>query len=189
VTPWSAILLAAGRSTRMGRDKALLEIDGAPQWQRQQAVLAATGADELFLSARPEQAWARDARGFEAVVHDAMPDCGPIIGLTAGLERMTRSHLAVLAIDLPTMTPAWFGLLRERCEPGLGAVGVRGDFFEPLAAVYPRELKWLAWETVARGEYSLQKLLRAAVDASLMRPVEIGEAQEGWFRNWNEREG
>src|SRR5262245_39904348 len=100
---FSAVLLSAGHSTRMGRDKALLELDGVPLWERQRALLAAVGAAEIFLSARPEQVWVRDARGFTAVVHDTLPNCGPIAGITAALERASHPHLAVLAIDLPRM--------------------------------------------------------------------------------------
>ena len=170
----------------MGRDKALLEFDGAPMWQRQRDVLARAGAAEIFLSARPEQAWAPGAAGFAAVVHDAIALGGPMVGLTAGLERAAQPHLAVLAIDLPAMTPAWFGKLLAGCSPGVGVVGRRGDFFEPLAALYPRELKWLAWEAIARGEYSLQKLLAAAVAQGLMRPREIAAAEVPLFENRNE---
>ena len=54
---FSAVLLAAGRSTRMGIDKALIEVSGRPLWSRQRDVLADAGAAEIFLSARPEQRW------------------------------------------------------------------------------------------------------------------------------------
>src|SRR4051812_35892367 len=107
---FSAVLLAAGHSIRMGRDKALLEIDGQPAWRRQRDVLARVGAAEIFLSARPEQAWARDAAmtGFTALVHDAFPNCGPMGGIAAALARATHSPVAVLTIDLPRMTSEWF---------------------------------------------------------------------------------
>ncbi len=183
---FSAVLLAAGRSARLGRDKALLEVDGEPLWRRQRDVLARAGAAEILLSARPEQAWVHGAAGFTGLLHDAFPSCGPLAGLTAGLERAAQPHLAVLAIDLPAMTPGWFGGLFAGCLPGVGMVGRRGDFFEPLAAVYPQAMKWLAWEALARGELSLQELLAAAVAHGLMRVREITPAEEPWFENWNE---
>lgn len=182
----SGVVLAAGRSTRMGRDKALLAAGDEPLWRRQQRVLVEAAVTEVFLSARPDQAWAFSVPGFAGLLHDALPDCGPAVGLTAALERASHPHVAVLAIDLPDMVADWFRELRRSCRPGVGAVGRRGGFFEPLAAVYPRELKWLAWEAIARGEYSLQRLLAAAEQKGLMRVVEISDADAGWFRNWNE---
>jgi len=182
---YSAIVLAAGRSTRMGRDKALLEIEGVPLWQRQRDVLVAAGFAEVFLSARPEQSWTRRATGFAGVVHDAMPECGPLVGATAGLERANHPWLAVLAIDLPAMVPGWFRALRADCAPGVGVIGCRDGFFEPLAAIYPREFKWLAWEALARGEYAFQRLAAHAVNQGLLRVREIRPEEAGWFANWN----
>src|SRR4051812_31151961 len=143
---FSAVLLAAGRSTRMGRDKALLEFEGATLWRRQLALLGQIGASEIFLSARSDQAWSRPAAGFTATLYDQSPDCGPISGITAALERATFSTVAVLAIDLPRMNAEWFARLREKVAPRVGAVGRRGDFFEPLAAFYPRAMMSLAWQ-------------------------------------------
>jgi molybdopterin-guanine dinucleotide biosynthesis protein A len=183
---YSAIVLAAGRSSRMGRDKALLEVEGVPLWRRQRDVLVAAGAAEVFLSARPEQAWTRHATGFAGVVHDALPDCGPLVGATAGLERATHPWLAVLAIDLPAMAPDWFRALQADCGPGVGVIGHRDGLFEPLAAIYPREFKWLAWEALARGDYAFQPLATQAVNQGLLRVREIRPEEVGWFVNWNE---
>lgn len=182
---FSAIVLAAGLSQRMGRDKALLEVDGIPLWQRQRDVLAKAGAAEILLSARPDQTWTRGAQGFAAVVHDAMPGCGPMVGLTAGLERAAHPFLAVLAIDLPDMTPEWFRLLLDECTTGCGVVGRRGEMFEPLAAIYPREIMWLAWESLVRAEYSLQKLVAFGVAKGLLREHAITADELVLFANWN----
>lgn len=196
----------------MGRDKALLETARAPGgaepgtiplWQRQGAVLAQAGAEEIFLSARPEQVWVQTAMStaagavggaFTALVPDATPDCGPLAGIVAALERAAHPHLAVLAIDLPRMVPAWFALLRPKCAPGVGAVGRRTDpdpatgkvFYEPLAAFYPRELLPLAGAALARGEYSLQRLLATAVAQGFMRAHDLTTAESALFENWNE---
>jgi molybdopterin-guanine dinucleotide biosynthesis protein A len=189
VQDFSSVLLAAGRSTRMGREKALLEVDGAPMWKRQRDLLAAAGAAEIFLSARPDQAWAREtvARGeFAAVLHDAMPSAGPLCGITAAIERAAHGHIAVLAIDLPKMEPEWLGKLLADCAPSQGTVGRHGDFFEPLAAIYPREIMPLAWAALSGGRYALQPLIVEAVEQRLLRVREIGREESAWFENWNE---
>ena len=185
---FSAVLLAAGHSTRMGRDKALLEIDRVPLWQHQRATLVHAGAAEIFLSARPDQAWTPTAAPhFAAVVHDRFPNCGPLAGITAALERAAHPHLAVLAIDLPRIDAGWFATLRTACAPGVGAVGRRGEFFEPLAAIYPRELMPFARAALARGELSLQRLLAVAVAQRLLLVHEITPAEAARFENWNEQ--
>lgn len=170
----------------MGRDKALLELNGMTMWRRQRDVLAGAGAAEIFLSVRPEQEWARHTSGFVAHIYDALSTGGPMVGLTAALERTSHRHVAVLAIDLPAMNADWFRALLTECVPGVGAVGRHGDFFEPLAAVYPKEIMPLAWEALARGEFSLQRLLSAAAVQGLMRIREISPAEQPLFENWND---
>jgi len=183
---FSAVLLAAGHSIRMRRDKALLEQGGRVLWQRQLELLQQTGAAEIFLSARADQAWAETAEGFAAVVRDAVPNAGPLGGIAAALERCGEGHLGVLAVDLPHMQPEWFAELRKHCAPGVGAVGRNGQFFEPLAAIYPRELLPLAKAALERRELSLQKLLAAGVAQGLLRVREIGDGERPFFTNWNE---
>jgi len=183
---FDAVLLAAGRSTRMGRDKALLKIAGRPLWERQRDVLARAGARKIFLSARSDQAWAEAAEGFAEIVRDASLDSGPLGGLVAALERCGQNHLAVLAVDLPRMEPAWFTALLADCTPGRGAVGRNGKWFEPLAAVYPRELLPLARAALERGDLALQKLLAEAVRLKLLGVREISADEAPLFANWNE---
>jgi molybdopterin-guanine dinucleotide biosynthesis protein A len=183
----SAVLLAAGRSTRMGHDKALLRASsGEWLWQRQRHVLAQIGAGEIFLSARPDQAWVPPAAGFAGVVFDATPDGGPLDGIVAALERASGAWLAVLAIDLPRLPAAWFGHLAKICAPGIGAVGRSPGGFEPLAAFYPREILPSARAASAAGERSLQRFLAGALAQGLMRAREITPDESAWFENWNE---
>lgn len=170
----------------MGRDKALLELDGMPLWRRQRDVLWNAGAAEVFLSARGEQPWVARVDRFSGVVFDPLPECGPIMGIAAGLERMSGSHLAVLAIDLPRIGPEWYAALQASCAPGIGAVGRRGGYFEPLAAIYPAQLRTSVSEQTARQDYSLQRLLAGAVAQGLLRVIELTPEQAASFENWNE---
>ncbi len=185
-SPFSSVLLAAGHSIRMHRDKALLECDGKRMWQRQRDLLVRAGAMEVFLSARPEQAWAEAAEGFAGLVRDAAADSGPLGGIVAALERCAHDHLAVLAVDLPRMEAGWVQALVAECVPGGGVVGRNGKFFEPLAAVYPRELLPLALAALERRELSLQKLLTAGVAEGVLRVREISADEAPLFANWNE---
>jgi molybdopterin-guanine dinucleotide biosynthesis protein A len=155
-------------------------------WERQRDLLRAAGAAEIFLSARTGQAWAETAEGFAGVVRDSVADAGPLGGIVAGLDQCPKSHLAVLAVDLPHMVPAWFATLQADCAPGIGAVGRNGKFFEPLAAIYPRELLPLARAALEQRELSLQKLLTGAVTHGLLRVREISATEAPWFTNWNE---
>lgn len=182
---FSAVVLAGGRSSRMGREKALLTVDGEAMWRRQREVLRAAGAAEIFLSAREGQPWLGGISGFDAVLIDAVEVGGAMIGITAGLERASHGHLAVLAIDLPRITPEWFRGLLAECAPGVGVVGRRGEFFEPLAAIYPKELMMTAWEAMVRGDFSLQHFIAAAVTEGKMRVREIGVAEAALLENWN----
>ena len=65
-------------------------------------------------------------------------------------------------------------------------MGRNGKWFEPLAAVYPRELLPLARAALERRELSLQKLLAAGVAQGLFQVREISAVEAPLFMNWNE---
>lgn len=177
---FSAVLLAAGRSSRMGSDKALLSSGGEPLWRRQLAVLQQAGAAEIFLSVRADQTWVPE--GF-SVVRDPVEDAGPLAGIAAALARCRHSHLIVLAVDLPRVEAAWFQRLAECCASGVGAAGRGEQFFEPLAAIYPREISPLVDAALAAQNFSLQHLIRAAGDR--MRACPLSPAEAATLVNWN----
>src|SRR5436190_20139911 len=97
----TAALLVGGESRRMGADKALLGIDGAPLWAWQLQKLRSLSPKKILVSARTRPSW---CPADIEVVLDRPPSCGPLSGLSAMLETVQTSHLLVLAIDLPQMT-------------------------------------------------------------------------------------
>ena len=96
------------------------------------------------------------------------------------------SNPSMLAVDLPHMEPGWFAARAADCAPGVGVVGRRDGFFEPLAAIYPRTLAPLAREMIEARVLSLQKLLAAGVSAGRLRVHEITPDEQAMFANWNE---
>jgi molybdopterin-guanine dinucleotide biosynthesis protein A len=180
----SGVVLAGGLSTRMGRDKSLMELDGVPLWRRQYNLLAQAGAADRMLSVRADQKW--PPLDVTRVV-DAAPDLGPLAGIAAALAKTRHSHLLVLAVDMPRVPLAWFARIRERCAERIGVVGVRADGnFEPLAAIYPQAMLPLVRAAISDRELSLQKLIARGVDEGFLRVQEIPAAEAVWFENWNE---
>lgn len=181
---FSAVLLCAGRSSRMGRDKALLEVDGRPMWRRQWDLLAEVGATERFLSVRPEQAW---APAEVTKISDATPDAGPLAGIVAALERCTTPLLLVVAVDLPRMDAGYLRRLLAACGAERGIVPWRrGGRPEPLCAVYPRAVLPDARELLQHGHHAVTGLAATAGSLGLIRTLAIEPSDEVYFTNWNE---
>ena len=182
MTPFAAVLLAGGRSRRMGRDKALLELpDGRRLWEHQWETLGALGPAERFVSGSWREGFPPDLPWLA----DEFPGCGPLAGIAAALQVMQSPRLVVLAVDLPGMTADFLrGLLQG--NDSAGVVPQRADdFFEPLAAVYPKSAAGPAQERLHAGALALQPFVRTLIDDGLAVSRPIAEAEAGLFANWN----
>jgi molybdopterin-guanine dinucleotide biosynthesis protein A len=175
----SAVLLAGGKSSRMGREKALLEIEGQPLWQRQLATLQALSAEQLMISGKPP------AECECEIVTDEAVNSGPLGGVAAALRKCAAPLLVVLAIDLPLMTTEFLLSLLAECAPGRGMVPQNAQNFEPLAAVYPVECLSLASSCLREGQLGMQGFVRRALDRGWLRAKEIAPADLELFTNLN----
>ncbi len=179
---FSAALLAGGRSIRMGRDKAFLEIDGKPLWQRQLGILQELVPSEIFIAGPSRAEWLQ--AGLE-VVPDAVNGSGPLAGLVGVLRRCTTPHLLAFAVDLPNMTPDFLRRLLASCHPGKGIIPRNDHRFEPLAAVYPVACLSLAESLLQTKRYALQELATCAVSEQLLIEKQISREDEALFFNLN----
>jgi molybdenum cofactor guanylyltransferase len=179
---FSAALLAGGRSSRMGRNKAFLEIDGVPLWQRQIRTLQELNPSELFLAGPARSEWIK--AGLE-VVPDAVSDAGPLAGLVAVLRRCKTAQLLALAVDLPNMSSRYLERLLSCCEPGNGVIPKSEERFEPLAAVYPAACLPLAESLLEAKHHSLQELAVCALEQGLVTARMIAEDDQPLFFNLN----
>ena len=178
--PFAAVVLAGGRSRRMGRDKASLTLpDGRTLLDRQLALLDALGPTELFVSARSGQTLPRPGSAAQRVNDDGA--AGPLGGIVATLRVTTAPRLLVVAVDLPLLTRDV--LERLLSQPGGVVPRVDGQV-QPLAAVYPRSVRPRAEAALQAGRLRLtewvQELFQQGEVAPL--PFEI----PGPFTNWNE---
>lgn len=186
---FSGVILAGGQSRRMGRDKALIEVAGETQLAHQVHILKQAGAQELIVVQHPDRP--RPAPSLPAGLTLAWdvpghPDAGPLAGFVAGIAAAQCEWIALVAVDLPRLTPRWWQKLRGMIQPGVGAVGRRPDgFYEPLAALYPRIAHPIAAARLAAGEGALQSLVGIGVAAGWLvaHPMDADDLRE--LQNWN----
>ena len=136
--PLHGLVLAGGRSTRMGRDKAALEYSGRSQLERAFALLDPLVA-RCFVSVREDQrADALRAR-FPQVV-DAVPGLeGPAAGILSALRAHPQAAWIVVACDLPFLDAGTLQHLIARRDPTRVATAFRSSHDqlpEPLCAIY-----------------------------------------------------
>jgi len=181
----TAALIAGGQSSRMGRDKALLDWQGRPLWQHQLETLAALAPAEILVCRGEREALpVRNARQ----IPDLLPNRGPLGAIAAALEAASTSHLAVLAIDLPRMTPPFFEQLLAKTTPTTGIVPENDHFYEGLAAIYPTRLAGLARQTLGAKDHSLQAFIKAAHKTGTLQPHPLKKEDLPLLANLNTRE-
>jgi molybdopterin-guanine dinucleotide biosynthesis protein A len=100
--PVTGFVLAGGKSTRMGRDKALLEWRGR--------TLLDHMLDLLRGAADSTQVVGRDH------LPDLLPGRGPLSGIATALETSSTNANLILAVDLPHLTTDFLKYLRSRLE-------------------------------------------------------------------------
>ena len=176
----SAVLLAGGKSTRMGRDKALLDFDGEPLWQRQLSTLRQLNPGQILISGPPRKDWEECE-----VIADEIANAGPLAGVSMALRSCTGPLLVVLAIDLPMMTANYLLSLLALSDEEHGVVPVSPRGPEPLAAIYPRSCRQLANASLQRGDFSMHGFIDEACGHGFLRLQPIAPTDLELFTNLN----
>lgn len=137
---FGAIVLAGGKSKRLGRDKASELLLGLTLLQRTIDRLAPL-VDEVVIVTRAGQVLpALDVGVPVRAVEDAYPDTGPLGGMATGLAASPAPYSFIAACDMPLLQEPLLRLLSDAARGHGGAVPVnREGFPEPLCAVYSRD--------------------------------------------------
>lgn len=151
---WTGLILAGGASLRMGRDKALLSVDGESLLARQARLLREAGAARVLVSPGSRPAVAERSRHLGLPCTSDSPGIGgPAAGLLGALPSADTAHVLALAVDLAGLTPALLARLAAPLASDHGRAFATSGFVEPLAALYPishyNEL--LAWSRTGAG--------------------------------------
>jgi molybdopterin-guanine dinucleotide biosynthesis protein A len=182
-------LLAGGRSRRFGSDKSLYVPSGftEPMWRLQLDKLMALGAEEVVVSVGAASAASPGftVPGGVRVIADRVVDQGPLGGLAAVLSEIRAPQILVLGVDMPAVTAVALRRFLEACPEGRGLVPRLDGRWEPLLAIYPRNLLGLAEERLAGGELSMQGFVDDGVARGRIDAWPVSSADAGWFVNLN----
>ncbi|WP_339818050.1 molybdenum cofactor guanylyltransferase [Paenibacillus sp. FSL R7-0216] len=126
----TAIILAGGRSSRMGSDKALIELGGLTVLERLIRELEPV-ASRIVIAAGNEAAYGRFGK---EVVTDDYPGAGPLAGLHAGLESSASLWNLAVACDTPFANRGLFRALLERAEAAEALASGRAGSSEAASA-------------------------------------------------------
>ena len=135
--PIYGLVLAGGKSSRMGQDKALLMRDGKSQLETLVDLLT-PAVDRVFVSTRPDQAEDPERRKFDQIV-DRYSDIGPVAGILSAMEEYAHADWLVVACDLPNVDAATIQFLldhRPSEAPFTAFRSTHDDLPEPLCAIY-----------------------------------------------------
>lgn len=110
-------VLAGGKSSRMGRDKALLVLAGEPLVARAVKKLRQLCAEVHVLSDNPALA------EFAPLVRDLHPGCGPIGGMEAALAHSAFEWNLFLPVDMPFLPAEWMAEWVADCTLGPNCLG------------------------------------------------------------------
>ena len=152
----SVFILAGGKSTRMGRDKAFVVLDGETLLDRALA-LARTVTSSVTIVGEA----AKYGR-FAPVAEDIFSGCGPLAGIHAALKASSKDLNLILAVDLPFATHALLDHLLMRAAADfpvpLVTIPRTAEGWQPLCAVYRRAFGSLAEEALTKGQYKIDAL-------------------------------
>lgn len=136
--PIAGAILAGGASARMGRTKALVEVDGVPMARRVAQALSAGGCADVALIGGSSSELA--PLGLP-VVSDDYPADGPLGGVITALRHFAASsHVLVAACDLALLdaTTVVQMLRAAQADPGRAATVAHTDRIEPALVVWNR---------------------------------------------------
>jgi len=170
----TAFILAGGKSTRMGTDKAFVDCAGRTLLARALELTRSVAFDVRIVGSKEKFA------AFAPVVEDVIRDCGPLGGIHAALRASSTELNVMLAVDVPFVSRAFLQYLiaQARRAPEAAVVVPRGDGgWQPLCAVYHREFASVAERALLAGRNKIDRLF----DEVRTRVIEQEELEGAGF--------
>lgn len=151
----SGILMAGGKSRRMGQDKAFLTLKGKELYRYPLEKLEKF-CSEIIISANNEK---YNQLGYK-VVHDEIQNIGPIGGIFSCLKETSNQKALILSCDLPFISDEYIQLLLSGCRSSSICMGTNLQGIpEALISIMDKSILPFLNENISSGIYKMNRLL------------------------------
>lgn len=164
----TGVLLAGGKSRRMGEDKRHLVVGEQTLLERGLAVLQSIFCEVLVVIAQDSPPLSIDAR----VVRDLVPDCGSLGGLYTGLTQATTPYIFVVACDMPFLNQTVITQFTSRRGTADIVMARLADRLHPMHALYGKRCVPALEEMIRARQFKIQEV----VSHSFLRVHYVTEA-------------
>jgi len=130
----TGIVLAGGKSSRLGQDKAFVRLGGRSMLERITEVLSQVFDRIIIVTCTT----LKHPRPGITVIQDIIPGCGPLGGIYTGLKRSPSQYSFITACDLPFIRPSLINYMLEGLKDYDVIVPRVGERLEPLHAIYSK---------------------------------------------------
>ena len=154
----TGVLLAGGKSRRMGEDKRCLVVGGQTLLERGLAVLRSIFQEVLIVIAQDSPPLGVDAR----VVRDLVPDCGSLGGLYSGLSQATTPYIFVVACDMPFLDQAVIAQFTSRRATADIVMAKLAGRLHPMHALYGKRCLQAAEQMIRARQLKIQEMVSQA---------------------------
>jgi molybdopterin-guanine dinucleotide biosynthesis protein A len=150
----SGFVLAGGKSTRMGQDKAAVTLNGLTLLQHALAALREVCGDVAILGKQELYG------ALGQVYEDIFPGCGPLGGIHAALSNSKTQFNLIIAVDTPFLAPKFLSYLADRAIDSDAIVTTPeiDDYTQPLCTVYSLDFRSIAEQALKKGNYKIVPL-------------------------------
>jgi molybdopterin-guanine dinucleotide biosynthesis protein A len=185
VGPISAVILAGGRSTRLGLNKAFLEINGQPLIERIVDRLAQMCEEIIIVTNEVDEYEHLEA----IVVPDVVPGKGALGGIYSGLQAASNPHSLIVACDMPFLNLTLLRYMQGFAEAYDVVIPRVGQFVEALHAIYSKRCLPHIERRVQAGELQITRFLSdVRVGYVEQEEIEIFDPDHLSFFNINSQE-
>lgn len=152
----TGLLLAGGKSRRMGTDKRFLQVGVSTLLERTLQALRVVFEEVLVVIAQ-------DSEPLDApvlVVRDVIPNCGSLGGLFTGLKLAKTPYVFVVACDMPFLEPRVIEAFIKR-RGDADVLMAKADGLQPMHAVYGKRCLPVIEDMLKSGDLAIQHITQS----------------------------